>query len=302
MKILITGAAGHIGSHLISNIHRLKKINKIYLVDNIISNKFSVLFKISNKKFKFLYGDLVNKKFCNSLPKVDIVVHLASITNSEKSFDDKKFIYQNNLGCFNNILKYCSKNKVRLIHISSTSVYGSKNGLIDEKSKFNPLSPYAEIKVKEEKNLKKFKKIKYVSLRFGTISGFSNGMNFHTAVNKFCFNSVMNIPIPIWGKALNLYRPYLSLNDAYKIIKYVIEKNFFPNDVFNIFSENKTVKQILNHIKKENFQIKIRYVNSKILNHLSFMTSKKKIQRYGLKLNSKISNDISKTLKKLKLS
>ena len=127
-------------------------------------------------------------------------------------------------------------------------------------------------------------------------------MNFHTAVNKFCFNSVMNIPIPIWGKALNLYRPYLSLNDAYKIIKYVIEKNFFPNDVFNIFSENKTVKQILNHIKKENFQIKIRYVNSKILNHLSFMTSKKKIQRYGLKLNSKISNDISKTLKKLKLS
>ena len=59
MKILITGALGHIGSHLISNIHRLKKINKIYLVDNIISNKFSVLFKISNKKkFKFLYGDL----------------------------------------------------------------------------------------------------------------------------------------------------------------------------------------------------------------------------------------------------
>ena len=82
----------------------------------------------------------------------------------------------------------------------------------------------------------------------------------------------------------------------------LLKKIFFPNDVFNIFSENKTVKQILNHIKKENFKIKIRYVNSKILNHLSFMTSKKKIQRYGLKLNSKISNDISNTLKKLKLS
>ena len=48
-----------------------------------------------------------------------------------------------------------------------------------------PRSPYAEVKLTEEKILKKNSKVKYITLRFGTISGFSEGMRFHTAVNKF---------------------------------------------------------------------------------------------------------------------
>ena len=67
--------------------------------------------------------------------------------------------------------------------------------------------------------LKKNKsKIKFITFRFGTISGVSKGMRFHTAVNKFCFNSVMGVKIPIWGKALKLYRPYLSLKEAQKTL------------------------------------------------------------------------------------
>ena len=53
MKILITGALGHIGSHLISNIHRLKKINKIYLVDNIISKSLMYYLKLVTKNLNF---------------------------------------------------------------------------------------------------------------------------------------------------------------------------------------------------------------------------------------------------------
>ncbi|MBQ65033.1 MAG: nucleoside-diphosphate sugar epimerase, partial [Euryarchaeota archaeon] len=95
----------------------------------------------------------------------------------------------------------------------------------------------------------------------------------------------MKIPIPIWGKALNLYRPYLSLKDAYKTINYIISKNFYPGDVFNVLSENKTVKQILDIIKKNKIKIDVNYINSKIINKLSFKTSKAKIEELGLKLN-----------------
>ncbi len=300
MKILITGALGHIGSYVLKKICKNRKIKKIYLVDNISSQKFNIIFKIKNTKFNFIYGDLTDKKFCKNLPRVDSVIHLASITNAEKSFEIKNKIFENNLGCFKNILNYCYKNKSKLIHISSTSVYGSKKGFVNENSILDPQSPYAEVKVKEEKLLKNQNKIDYISLRFGTISGFSDGMNFYTAVNKFCFNSIMKIPIPIWGKALNLYRPYLSLKDAYKTINYIISKNFYPGDVFNVLSENKTVKQILDIIKKNKIKIDVNYINSKIINKLSFKTSKAKIEELGLKLNYKISDDIKFTLKKLK--
>lgn len=303
MKILITGGLGHIGSYLISRLVKIKKIKKIYLIDNIGNQRFNVLFNLKNEKIKFIYGDLTNKAIIKKLPKTNIVLHLASLTNAEKSLTEKQHVISNNLGCFKNIVIYCKRNKVKLIHISSTSVYGSQKNTVDEtEKKLVPQSPYAEIKLKEENMLKKQKKISYISLRFGTISGYSEGMRFHTAVNKFCFNAIMNIKIPIWGQALNLYRPYLSLKDANKVINYIIQKNYFPCEIFNIISENKTVLQILNLIKKEKIKIKIRFVKGKILQQNSFMTSGEKIKRLGLKLDSKIASDIRETLKKIKIS
>ena len=303
MKILVSGAFGHIGSFIINDLIKIKKVKKIYLVDNLSNQRFNVLFKLKNKKINFLFGDLTNNNFCKKLPKTNIVIHLASITDAEKSFENRKKITKNNLGCFKNILNYCKRNSSRLVHISSTSIYGPKKGLVKEDdTKPVPQSPYAEIKLIEENLLKKQKLIKYITLRFGTISGFSDGMRFHTAVNKFCFNSVMGITIPVWGKALNTYRPYLSLTDAKKVFQYIILKNYFPNDIFNILSENKTVSEILTLIKKNRFKVKIKFVNSRILNQDSYKICKKKIENLGIKLNSKISKDIKKTLLMLKIN
>ena len=115
------------------------------------------------------------------------------MTNAEKSFDNKKKMYQNNIACMKNIINFCQKNKSKLIHISSTSVYGKQTDLVDEtceKKYLKPQSPYADIKLIEENMLKKAnKKIKYITYRFGTISGVSKGMRFHTAVNKFCLDA-----------------------------------------------------------------------------------------------------------------
>ena len=303
MSILVTGALGHIGSYIIKDLVKLKNIKNIYLLDKLANDKHNVFFDIKNRKFKFIYGDLVDRALIKKIPKVKIVIHLASITNAEKSFENKKELYRNNLGCFNNIISYCVKNNSKLIHVSSTSIYGPQKNLVDESQKnLYPRSPYAKVKLTEEKFLKKNKKIKFITLRFGTISGFSSGMRFHTAVNKFCLNSVLKTEIPVWGKSVNLYRPYLSLKDASKTFKFIINKNFFPREVFNILSENKTVNQILNSIKKNNFKPKIQFVKSRILNQDSYKISKHKIEKLGLKLNSKISEDIRITLKKLKVT
>ena len=104
-------------------------------------------------------------------------------------------------------------------------VYGEQRGLVDENcSNLKPKSPYAEIKIREENILKKnAKKIKFISFRFGTISGISKGMRFHTAINKFSFYAALGQPLPIWKSMMNKPRPYLSLKDAFNVIKFTIE-------------------------------------------------------------------------------
>ena len=305
MNLLITGCCGHIGSYLVENINKIKKIKKTIVIDNLSSTNINSLF--NNKKannIKYYYRDLRQKNSLKEFKSINYVIHLASMTNAANSFNRKKEMYTNNLDCMKNIINFCIKNKSKLIHISSTSVYGKQTKLVDEncEEKFlKPQSPYADIKLIEEKMLKKFdKKLKYITYRFGTISGISKGMRFHTAVNKFCLDASINQPISVYKTALHQYRPYLSLNDAFRLFKFTIENNFFKNDIYNALSENFTVKQILDKIKKYNRDIKIKFVDSPIMNQLSYHVSKDKLKKEGLILNNKIENDIKQTLNILK--
>ena len=300
MKILITGGLGHIGSYLLENINKIKFIKKIYVIDNLSTNRYNSLFNLpkTSKKIYFYQKDLALKNALKNFNKTDIVINLASLTDAESSLKNSREIYRNNLGIFQNILKYCKKNSSKLIHISSTSVYGEQTGIVDENcKKLRPKSPYAEIKIKEENILKKNrKKINFVSYRFGTISGVSKGMRFHTAINKFCFNAALGKPLPIWTSMMNKPRPYLSLNDAFKVFKFTIENSFFNNNTFNVLSQNLTLKKIISYLKKYKKNIKIKYETSRLINQFSYKVSNKKFSEQALVLKSKIHFDIKSTL------
>ena len=305
MNLLITGCCGHIGSYLAENIYKIKKIKKTILVDNIKSNRFFFLFNLNKKNnLKFYLRDVDKKNSLNDFKKIDYVIHCASMTNAEKSFGKKNEMYENNLKCLDNIIQFCIKNNSKLIHLSSTSVYGKQADIVDETCEdkyLKPQSPYADIKLIEERKLKKYtNKIKYNTFRFGTITGVSKGIRFHTAVNKFCLNASIGEDITVYKTALNQYRPYLSLRDAFKVFKFSIENDFFKNDIFNALSGNYTVKQIINKIKKNKKKINIKLVQSEIMNQLSYHVSDNKLRSEGLVLNSQIDLDIKNTLKLLK--
>ena len=124
-------------------------------------------------------------------------------------------------------------------------------------------------------------------------------MRFHTAVNKFCLNASLDTDIEIYKTALHQYRPYLSLSDAFNAIKFIINRNFFRNEIFNIVTNNYTVNQIISIIKLYKKNIKIKFVSNKIMNQLSYHVSKQKITNHGLKLGTSIQRDIKATLKML---
>lgn len=304
MNLLITGACGHIGSYLAENIHKIKKIKKTILVDNLESNRFCSLFKLDKKnKLKFYLRNIEKENSLNDFKNIKYVIHCASMTNAEKSFGKEDLMYKNNIDCLKTVIKFCKKNKAKLFHLSSTSVYGKQANIVDENCEeeyLKPQSPYADIKLIEEKMLKKeSSNLIFNTFRFGTIAGVSKGIRFHTAVNKFCLNAAINEDIQVYKTALNQFRPYLSLSDAIKSFQFCIEKDFFQNDIFNILSGNFTVNQILKLIKKYKKKIKVKLVDAEIMNQLSYHVSKEKIEKEGLHLNHNIENDIKNTLKLL---
>lgn len=302
MKIIITGALGHIGSYLIRNLNIKKKINKLYLIDNISSERYCSLFDLKNKNYYFINQNLAKEKI--NLKNIDLIIHLAAKTNAAQSANYEKEFHQNNFKATKNIVGYCLKNNTKLIFASTTSVYGPQREVVDENclnSELNPQSPYADIKLKEEKYIsKKFKNRKnsYLILRYGTVFGFSNGMRFHTAVNKFCFQACTKKPLTIWRTAYNQNRPYLSLSDLTKAMSHIIDKRLISNDIYNIVSKNMSVRDLILIIKKY-IKVNIKFVDHEIMNQLSYNVLNEKFKSTGFKFESDVSNHIKKIIRKL---
>jgi nucleoside-diphosphate-sugar epimerase len=299
MNVLLTGCLGHIGSYLLIKLLKKTKLH-LYGLDSNASNNLNTIFNLKKKNFTFFLDDLRNFEYKKKIKKIDFIIHLASTTNAEMSLVHKKEYEKNNLVCFNKVVEISNFFKCKLIHISSTSIYGVSSNLVNEsleKKFLKPQSPYAAIKLKEENILKNNKNINFVTLRFGTIVGTSSGMRFHTAVNKFCLAARFEKPIPVWKFAYNQYRPYLSIKDAYKTIVFFLNNSeLFNNDTYNVVTNNFTVAQIIKKIQKTfKKKIKIKFVYSKIMNQLSYKVSGEKIKNIGLYLSNDIDIDIKNT-------
>ena len=133
-------------------------------------------------------------------------------------------------------------------------------------------------------------------LRFGTIFGSSKGMRFHTAVNKFCWQAVLGQSLSVWRTALNQKRPYLGLNDATNIIKFFIDKDILTGEIFNAVTSNNTVQEVVNYIKKYVEEVKVDFVDTKIMNQLSYEVATKKVESLGFKFLDNLGEGIKETI------
>jgi nucleoside-diphosphate-sugar epimerase len=301
MKILITGGAGHIGSFLIKRLCNLSIIKKIYVIDAYKEENFYSLFNLNSRKILKIYQDILDIDF-KDFSKVDIVIHLAATTNAATSFENKKLIF-NNFLITKKIVHYCNSTKATLIFPSSTSVYGSNNNIVyeDDSKYLKPQSPYADVKIIEENYIKNnCKKFKYLIFRLGTIYGNSPGIRFHTAINKFCLQLFFNKEITIWKKNFNFVRPYLYLGDFSKILCDIIKgKKINYNQIYNLVSDNIKLKDIVLYLKKIKKNLKIKFVNTKLINQYSYYVSNNKIVNLKFNFRGNIRKEIKKTIKLL---
>ena len=303
MRLVVTGAVGHIGSYVIRDLALQFPGAEIVMIDNMMTQRFPSLFNLPPMaRYRFIEADVTSIDLRPLLDGAHAVLHLAAITDAAGSFDTAAIVEANNYQATLKVAEACVEVGARLIALSSTSVYGTQNRIVSEdcsEAELVPQSPYAVTKLKEEHLVKRLhteKGLKVISCRFGTIYGASVGMRFHTAVNKFCWQAAMGRPITVWNTAFHQKRPYLDLFDASRAVAFIIRKDLFDGQTYNILTQNATVSDVVSVIREFVPELQIAFVENRIMNQLSYEVSTERFASTGFVYAGQLHRGVGETI------
>ena len=299
-KILITGGLGHIGSAL-SHYLSSWAMNEVVVIDDMSAERYcSILQSRGTWTFKEGRFQDLDEEF---LSEFDTIIHLAAVTNAAKSVSNPELVEQINR---DDTLRFIDRiaaasGAAHFIFPSSTSVYGSGHQTMYESNPdcLNPQSPYASAKIDVESFLAEEDRVPYTILRLGTIFGYSTGMRFHTAVNKFCWQAATGQPLTVWRENYEHYRPYLSVKDAVRAIEEVIEQQEKTNgEVYNVITCNEKLSRVIDLIKTV-ADIDINWIDTPLLNQHTYYVNDNKIRALGFEPKGDLPRSIHKVMMKL---
>jgi|TARA_B110000971_G_C19985562_1_gene489395 UDP-glucose 4-epimerase len=257
MRILITGGAGFIGSHLVDYLISKKNIKKVIVLDNVKDGSLKNLKKsIKSKKFSFYKKDIRNfNNIKNIFKNVDIVYHFAALSDVVPSIEEPIEYLDTNIMGTVNVLEAMRKNNIKkIIYAASSSCYGiPKKFPTTENEEIKPMYPYALSKNLGEQVIKhwsKTYKIEFVSLRLFNVYGTRSRTNsaYGAALGVFLKQKLSNYPFTIIGNGKQK-RDFIHVDDVVKAFYLSINKSA-KNIILNIGSGNpRSVLEMANILK-----------------------------------------------------
>jgi len=261
-KILVTGGAGFIGSHIVDRL-----ISEGYLV-SVIDNLSSGNKKNLNSKAKFYKTDICSSKISNIFKKEkpDFVFHFAGHIEARESAKDPIFDAKTNILGSLNILENCHAYNVKKIIFASSGgeVYGDAFKIpTPELLSPNPISPYGIAKLAVEKYLYsyyKLFKIPYVVLRFGNVYGPRQNPNGEAGVIAIFISKILKKETLFIHGDGKQKKDYIFIEDAVNAVIRAFKKDF--TGIVNVGTQKETsVLEILHKIKKmTNSNIKEKHI------------------------------------------
>lgn len=307
-RVLVTGAAGYIGSVLTRQL--LEKGYEVLGVDVLFFGGDSLIGVYNNPNFEFIKGDVRDKDFVDSLiPKVTDIVHLAAIVGDPACSKQPELANEINWEASKYLFDKSNEGRInQFIFASTCSNYGKMEGddFLTEESELNPVSLYAELKVKFEKHLLESdirQDFIPTALRFSTVYGLSPRMRFDLTVNEFIRDITLGKDLLIFGE--QFWRPYCHVEDLAGACVRVLESphNKIRQNVYGVGDSNENYQKkmlaeeilkivpdaTINYVQKDEDPRDYRVNFSKIKNELGFSITKRVPE--GLKEIHNILND-----------
>lgn len=301
-KILITGGAGFIGSHVIRLFVNKYPDIQIFNLDKLTyaGNLENLTDIETSPNYTFIKGDIVDDSFIQNLfqdYQFDGVVHLAAESHVDRSISNPtEFIYTNIVGTVNllNAAKHTWKDNFegkRFYHISTDEVYGSlgDEGLFTEETAYDPHSPYSASKASSDHLVRAYHDT------FGlpvVLTNCSNNYGPNQFPEKllplFIHNIKNNKPLPVYGKGENV-RDWLYVEDHANAIDLVFFKGKI-GETYNIGGNNEWTNIDLIHLlckimddklnREKDTSVKlITYVKDRAGHDLRYAIDSSKIQK-----------------------
>lgn len=222
MRIVVTGAAGFIGSHLCEKLLESEDVEVIGIDARLHTpSAMRNLRKLrEHPRFTIIEGDLLQLPLQDLLEDVDMIYHLAGMPGVRSSWgnDFKKYI-KDNIEATQRLLEVCALLPIqRFIYASTSSVYGEKSGAVREDAAPAPLSPYGVSKLTGEHLCRVYahnRRLPLVILRFFTVYGprQRSDMAFHRFIKSF----IEDEPITLFGDG-EQSRDFTYIGDAVEAI------------------------------------------------------------------------------------
>ena len=204
-KVLVTGCAGFIGSHLVERL--LEEGHRVIGIDNMRTGIQSNMVSFSSHpKFSFIEADVCDPGLKSKLSSdIDLVFHLAAISSVTASIEDPIQVNRNNVAGIVNVLDIARALDVsRVVFSSSAAVYGNPEKMpIVEETPVNPLSPYAASKIAGEEYMKAFREtygLETTILRYFNVYGPRQAYSEYSGViSIFVNHAIRSEPITVEG-------------------------------------------------------------------------------------------------------
>ncbi len=224
MKILVTGAAGFIGSHLVERLlkdgHEVTGVDCFDVYYSRSQKEKNLIPVLLNPRFKLVEDNLNTMALVSVLKGVEAVYHLAGQPGVRGSWGSSFHRYiANNIQTTQRLLEECKALKIkRFIYASSSSVYGDAGEVLSETMRCQPRSPYGVTKLAAENLCQLYHqeyKVPTVSMRFFSVYG--PGQRPDMAFHRFCQNIFHEAALTIYGDGRQV-RDYTYVGDVAEIL------------------------------------------------------------------------------------
>jgi UDP-glucose 4-epimerase len=259
-RVLITGGAGFIGSHLTERL--VEKGYNVIVLDTLLRGKPENISHVM-QSINFVEGDIRDYELIHSLIKnVDAVIHLAAISRVQPCIENPELCLDVNVKGTEIIARICSKYKKKMIFASSREVYGNPKYLpVDEDHPLNPENPYGASKVSAESIIRAYSKsygLEYIVLRLSNVYGPGD---FDRVIPILINRSLKKEDLIIFGKDKILDFIYISdvVNAFIKALE-INEKNIILNIGSGIGTKLIDLAYIIKHLTASSSRIIIKEI------------------------------------------